>query len=55
MPTKQEYAAQPLTERLERLARTPRELAASIGGQGDTLLSRRPDPKSWAPKAVFTD
>jgi len=52
MPTRQEYAKQPITARLERIARTADDLAAAIGGRNDAVLSRRPDGKNWAAKEV---
>ena len=48
MPTREEYAKQPVTQRLQRLARTPDDLAAAIHGVSDAVLSRRPGPKKWA-------
>ncbi len=47
-----DYRQRPLEERLARLARTPDEVAAAVGGRDDSALSRRPAPKSWAPKEV---
>ncbi|HSE91837.1 MAG TPA: DinB family protein [Methylomirabilota bacterium] len=52
MPTMEEYAKQPLAERIARLERTADELAAAVGGQSDAVLSRRPDAKNWAAKEV---
>ena len=52
MPTRQEYAKQPVANRLERIARTADDLAAAVGGRSDAVLSRRPDGKSWAAKEV---
>ena len=52
MPTIDEYAKQPVAERLKRLARTPDELAAAIRGKSDDILARRPDAKNWAAKEV---
>jgi hypothetical protein len=48
MPTMEEYATQPLDQRLKRLERTADELAAAIKGQSATALARRPDEKNWA-------
>jgi len=53
MPTMEEYAKQPLAQRVQRLERTAEELAAAIRGQSDAALSRRPDAKSWAAKEVL--
>ena len=53
MPTMDEYAGQPLADRLKRLERTADELAAAIRGQSDAVLSRRPDAKNWAAKEVL--
>jgi hypothetical protein len=52
MPTMEEYAAQPIAARLSRLERTPDELEATIKGQTDAVLKRRPDAKNWAAKEV---
>jgi hypothetical protein len=52
MPTMEEYAKQPREARMRRLTRTADELAAAIKGQGDAILSRRPDATNWAAKEV---
>ncbi|MBI2491561.1 MAG: DinB family protein [Candidatus Rokubacteria bacterium] len=52
MPTMDEYAKQPLADRLTRLGRTADELAAALRSQSDAALSRRPDAKSWAAREV---
>ena len=48
MATMEEYAQQPIEQRLKRLERTADELAATIKGQEAALLARRPDAKNWA-------
>ena len=53
MPTMEEVATQPVSRRLERMARTADDLAAAIRGQSDAVLSRRPDGKNWAAKEVL--
>ena len=53
MPTMEEYAKQPLAQRLERLARTADDYAAAIRGQSEAALARRPDNKNWAAKEVI--
>jgi uncharacterized damage-inducible protein DinB len=53
MPTMEEYAKQPLEQRLQRMTRTADELAAAIRGQSDAVLSRRPDAKNWAAKEII--
>ena len=53
MPTREEYAKQPLEQRLERMSRTPDEVAAAIRGRSDAVLSRRPDEKNWAVNEVI--
>jgi len=50
--TREEYAKQPLEQRLERIERTSGELVALIHGQSDADLSRRPDRKNWAAKEI---
>ena len=52
MPTMEQYASQPRERRLERLARTPDELASAVASRSDAVLSRRPDAKNWAAKEV---
>jgi uncharacterized damage-inducible protein DinB len=52
MPTMEEYAKQPVAERLARLDRTADELAAAIHAQSEAVLARRPDAKNWAAKEV---
>ncbi len=53
MPTMEEYAKQPLAQRLARMERTADELAEAIKGQSDAVLARRPDVKNWAAKEVL--
>ena len=50
VPTMEEYATQPIAERMKRLARTGDELAAAIKGRDEAVLARRPDEKNWAAK-----
>ncbi len=52
MPTVEEYAKQTIAQRMTRLERTPDELATALRGHAEPVLSRRPDPKNWAPKEV---
>ena len=53
MPTRDEWLRQSLRERLDRMARTPDDLASAIRGLSDAVLSRRPDAKSWSAKEVI--
>ena len=53
MPTMEEYAKQPLDDRLRRLERTADELAGAIKGHGAPGLAKRPDEKNWAPVEVI--
>lgn len=53
MPTRHQYLAQPLEERLRRMERTPDEVEALIREHSDAQLSRRPGPKNWAAKEVI--
>ena len=48
MPTMDDYAKQPVEQRLKRMERTADELAATIQGQSVATLVRRPDEKNWA-------
>jgi len=50
--TRDEYLDQPLERRLERLARTPDDLAAALSGHADAALARRPAAKAWSAKEV---
>jgi hypothetical protein len=52
MATRDEYLAQPVTQRLVRLARAADDLAAAIRGCDDTALSRRPAAGAWAAKEI---
>ena len=52
MPTMEDYARQPREQRMQRLTSTADELVASIKGQSDGVLSRRPDAKNWAAKEI---
>ena len=48
MATMEEWARQPIEQRLKRMERTADELAAAIKGQSATVLAARPEAKSWA-------
>lgn len=48
MATMEEYAKQPMGDRLKRLEKTADELAATIKGQPGSALTKRPDEKNWA-------
>ena len=48
MATMEEYAKQPIDQRLKRLERTADELAATIKSQSGGALAKRPDEKNWA-------
>jgi hypothetical protein len=48
MPSMEEYAKQPVEQRLQRLERTADELAAAIKGQSAAVVAKRPDEKNWA-------
>ena len=48
MATMEEYANQPLDQRLKRLERTADELAETIKGQSGGVLTKRPGEKNWA-------
>jgi hypothetical protein len=48
MPTMEEYAKQPIEQRLARMERTADELHAAIKGQNAAALTKRPDAKNWA-------
>jgi DinB superfamily len=48
MATMEEYAAQTVDQRLDRLKRTADQLETAIRGQVAEVLARRPDGKNWA-------
>jgi DinB family protein len=48
----EEWSEVPVAERLERLERTPTDLARLVRGQTDATLSRRPAPAAWSAKEV---
>ena len=48
MATMEEYAKQPLDQRLQRPKRTADELAGAIRGQSGGALTKRPSAKDWA-------
>jgi hypothetical protein len=52
MTSIEEVARQPLGQRLARMERTADDLAAVLRGVSETMLSRRPDEKNWAPKEI---
>ena len=52
MATRQEWLDESLERRLERLRRTPSDLAGAIRDQSDATLSRRPDGRNWCAKEV---
>ena len=53
MSTVEDYAKQPVADRVKRLTRTPDELAAAIEGRSAAALARRPDEKNWAAVEVL--
>jgi uncharacterized protein with NAD-binding domain and iron-sulfur cluster len=53
MATMEEYAKQPMEQRMARLERTAGELAAAIKGQSAAALAKRPDAKNWAAVEVI--
>src|SRR5262249_9708095 len=40
-------------ERLDRIGRTPAELALAVGERSEQALARRPDERNWAPTEVI--
>jgi hypothetical protein len=52
MATVEEYLKHPVEERVDRLRRTPDEIAAGVKGQPEAALSRRPDARSWCPTEI---
>ena len=52
MATLAEYSTLALPARLDRLARTPDELAAAISGLTEDTLGRRPAPPAWSPREI---
>ena len=52
MMSVEDWARVPVGERLERLERTPTDLARLVRGETDATLSRRPAPQAWSAKEV---
>ena len=52
MATIADYLKRPVSERLERMRRTPDDLADAIRGRSDAELSRRPDEKNWSAEEI---
>lgn len=52
MATLEEYSALALPTRLDRLARTPDDLAGTIAGRSEEALGRRPAPAAWSPREI---
>ena len=50
--TIEERVKLPVEQNLERLERSPDDLAAAIEGRSEAALARRPDPKNWAAKEI---
>ena len=50
--TFEEYLQQPVESRLKRLEETPGDLAKTIAGRSDAVLSRRPLPNKWSAKEI---
>jgi hypothetical protein len=48
-----DYATQSVEKRLDRMSRTPDEIAAAIAGLSADVLSRRPDGKNWAANEII--
>ena len=53
MATMDDYAKQSVELRLQRLSRTPDEIAAAISGRSDDVLRRRPDGTNWAANEII--
>ena len=53
MPTLEEVDKQSLEQRLGRMSGTAEDLAATIRGQSEAALVRRPDSKNWAANEVI--
>jgi hypothetical protein len=53
MPTRAEWAARPLEQRLDRLRRTADDLATAIRGRSEAELGRRPDAANWSATEIL--
>jgi hypothetical protein len=53
MPTMEEVAKQPRTQRLGRMSCTADDLATAIRGRSEAALVQRPDGKNWAANEVI--
>jgi hypothetical protein len=51
--TVEAWFRRPADERLARLARTPDEIAAAVGGRDERTLARRPAADAWAPTEII--
>jgi hypothetical protein len=49
----EDYAKQPRAQRLDRIGRTPAELAGAVRGRSAEALARQPDGKSWAATEII--
>jgi len=52
MPTRDDYLAMAIDQRLARLARAPDDVEAAIRGRDDRALSRRPAEGAWSAKEI---
>ena len=52
MPTPEEYEKLPADASLRRLATTPDQLGEALAGHPESVLTRRPGPRSWAPTEI---
>ncbi|HTO12930.1 MAG TPA: DinB family protein [Candidatus Binatia bacterium] len=48
----QGWFEKPADERMARLARTPDQVAAALGGHRAAVLARRPAPEAWSPTEI---
>jgi len=53
MPAREEYVRLPLAERLDRLTRTPTDLATAVHRHDAAEHTRRPDAKSWSATEIL--
>ncbi len=52
MATREQYSTLAAPARLDRLSRTPDEVAAAIAGRTEDALGRRPGPDAWSPREI---
>jgi hypothetical protein len=53
MPTRADYQAKSIGLRMDRLRRTPDEIATAIAGKTEAMLGKRPVERQWSPTEII--